>query len=579
MLEDRKFWHPITAKYDPYRGARPGPGAFPVVAASPWQIIGEADSVKMVREDSFVGEHTPRIAVGGGIAQHDLALQKGKEYIGYVWLKPATGKTTVRVSLRWGEKPEQRQSEGIACSGNDYVKSPLHFRAVSDTDRATLQVEVIDRGACFVGTASLMPADNVKGMRADTLEVLKELNAPIYRWPGGNFVSGYDWRDGLGPRDRRPPRRNPAWTGVEHNDFGLHEYLTFCEEVGAEPLITVNSGFGDDHSAAEEVEYVVGSADTPMGKWRAANGHPEPWRAEWWCIGNEMYGGWQLGAMSLNHYVLKHNLFAKAMRKVYPDIKLVGVGAVGSWSEGMLKGCADTMEAISEHFYKRDKESVLDHARQISDAVRGKVEAHLRYREQIGALKGRDIDIALDEWNFWYGPHVYGELGTRYFHKDALGIAMGLHEMIRSSEWFFMANYAQTVNVIGCIKTSKTEAAFATTGLPLKLYREHFGTIPVELGGETYPLDVAAAWTPDRKALTIGIVNATERKQELPLNIKGTRLTGAGRLWLIAHPDPMAYNEPGKEPNVVIKEMPVSDVSNKLTVPAYSISLYKLGVR
>jgi len=579
MLEDRKFWHPVTARYDPYRGRQAvgKDGSFAVVAASPWQIIGKADSVKMVKEDSFVGDHTPRIAVGGGIAQHDLALRKGKEYVGYVWLKPAAGKTTVRVSLRWGD--EGVQSEGIACTGDRYVKSPLHFRAVSNTDRATLQIEVIDRGACFVGTASLMPADNVKGMRADTLKVLKELDAPIYRWPGGNFVSGYDWRDGLGDPDRRPPRKNPAWTGVEHNDFGLHEYMAFCEEVGGEPLVTVNSGFGDDHSAAEEVEYVVGSADTPMGKWRAANGHPEPWEAEWWCVGNEMYGGWQLGYMSLNHYTQKHNLFAKAMRKVYPDIKLISSGSVGSWSEGMLKNCADYMDAISEHFYNQEKKPVLAHASQPADAIRSKVKAHQDYRERIESVKGKDIDIALDEWNYWYGPHVYGELGTRYFLKDALGIAGGLHEMIRNSDIYFMANYAQTVNVIGCIKTSKTAAAFATTGLALKLYRQQFGTIPVELGGDTFPLDVAAAWTSDRKALTIGIVNATEEKKDLPMELKGANLTGKGTLWVISHSDPMAYNEPGKEPNVVIKEKAVSGISNNLSVPPLSISLYKLAVR
>ena len=581
MLEDRKFWYPVTAKYDPYRGTRAAAkdGPFPVVGASPWQVIGEADSVEMVKEDSFVGDHTPRIAVGGGIAQHDLALLKGKEYVGYVWLKPAEGKTTVRVSLCWGDGPEERQSDSIACVGDSYVKSPLHFRGATDTERGTLQIEVIDRGGCFVGTVSLMPADNVKGMRADTLKVLKELDAPIYRWPGGNFVSGYDWRDGIGPRDRRPPRTNPAWTGVEHNDFGIDELIAFCKEVGAEPLITVNSGFGDDHSAAEEVEYVNGAADTPMGKWRAANGNPEPYNAKWWCIGNEMYGGWQLGSMSLNHYTLKHNLFAKAMLRADPSIKLIAVGAAGSWSEGMLKSCADNMDLISEHFYKRDKENVAEHVQQIVDAVRDKVTAHENYRKEIGTLKDKDIRIAIDEWNFWYGPHVFGELGTRYFHKDGLGIAAGLHEMIRNTDLVFMANYAQTVNVIGCIKTSKTAAAFETTGLALKLYRRQFGIIPVAVEGQSYPLDVVAAWTADRKALTIAVINPTEKRHELPMELKGAKISGKGRLWQIVHTDPMAYNEPGKKPNVVIEEKPVSGISNKLSVPALSINLYELAVR
>ncbi len=124
-----------------------------------------------------------------------------------------------------------------------------------------------------------MPADNVQGFRPDTLALLRELNAPVYRWPGGNFVSGYNWRDGIGDRDKRPPRKNPAWKGVEHNDVGIHEFMALCALLETEPYIAVNSGLGDVASAADEVEYVNGAAATPMGKLRAANGHAEPYRA------------------------------------------------------------------------------------------------------------------------------------------------------------------------------------------------------------------------------------------------------------------------------------------------------------
>jgi len=579
MLEDRKFYYPITEKYDPYRAAsgvsRDNP--FAIVKASPWQIIGPADSVTMVKEDSFVGEHTPLIAPDSGIAHHDLALRKGKDYVGYVWIKPATGKTTVRVSLRWGDKGVQ--SEGIACTGDRYMKSPLHFRAVSDTERATLQIEVIGRGACFVGTVSLMPADNIEGMRADTLKVLKELNAPLYRWPGGNFVSGYDWRDGIGDRDKRPPRTNPAWTGVEHNDYGFHEFIRFCRLVGAEPLVTVNTGFGDAYSAAAQLEYANGSTDTLMGALRAKNGDSNPFNVRYWCIGNEMFGSWQLGYMRLEHYVLKHNWVVDKMREVDPDIVPIASGNAGSWSEGLLRRCSNHIDLIAEHFYCQERKDLLEHTSQIPDNIKRKVQFHRELREKLDALKGKDIQIAMTEWNYWYGPHVFGELGTRYFHKDGLGIARGLHEYFRNSDIMFMANYAQTVNVIGCIKASKTAAAFETTGLVLKLYREHFGKIPVTITGDAYPLDISAAWTSDRKALTLGIVNPTENELELPLELKGAELSGKARLWQIAHTDPMAYNEPGKEPNVTIKEKTVSKISRKLSVPALSINLYKLAIK
>jgi len=574
MLEDRKFYFPVTADYDPYRASRgtPKDSPFAVVGASPWKIIGPADAVTMVKESSFVGEHTPRVKAGSGIRQHDLGLVQGKKYTGYAWLKAAEGSPSVEVTLT-GAKGSAR----FENLDDDYAKFDFAFTAAESTGEAILAISVAD-GDCFVGTVSLMPADNVEGMRADTLELLEELDSPVYRWPGGNFVSGYDWRDGIGPCDRRPPRKNPAWTGVEHNDFGLHEFMTFCRLLETEPFIAVNSGLGDVEDARDEVEYCNGAADTPMGKLRAENGHPEPFAVKWWSIGNEMYGGWQLGHMPLEKYVAKHNRFAEAMRAVDPSVKLIAVGAVGKWSEGMLKHCADHMDLISEHFYRREKPGLAAHVEQIPQAVRAKAEAHRDYRRRFDSLEDKDIDIALDEWNYWYGPHVFGELGTRYFLKDALGIAAGLNEYARQSDIMFMANYAQTVNVIGCIKTTKTAASFATTGLALKLYREHFGTIPLAVETES-PLDVAAALTEDGRQLTVGIVNPTMRELTLPLTLEGIELTGAGRRYEIAGDDPMAYNEPGKPPAVTIERTDIENTADQLEAAPCSVTLYVLEVK
>jgi alpha-N-arabinofuranosidase len=422
-----------------------------------------------------------------------------------------------------------------------------------------------------------MPADHIDGMRPDTLALLKELNSPVYRWPGGNFVSGYNWRDGIGDRDRRPPRKNPAWTGVEHNDFGLHEFMRFCEYLGTDAYIAVNSGQGDSKSAVDELQYANGAADTPMGKLRAANGHPEPWKVRWWSIGNEMYGGWQLGHMPLEKYTQKHNEFADAMRAVDPSIKLIAVGDAGPWSEGMLKACAGHMALMSEHFYCGEQPGLLGHVSQIPNAIRRKCELHRRYRRDFDVLKGKDIRIAMDEWNYWYGPNPFGELGTRYFLKDALGIAAGLHEYARQSDMVFMANYAQTVNVIGCLKTTKTAAALETTGLVLKLYRERFGTIPAATESSRL-LDAQAAWTADRKTLTIGVVNASLKAVEIPLEVKGAKLAGTGTRWQIAGSDPMAFNDPGQPPEVAIEEAAVKGISDKLSVAPCSVTLFALSV-
>jgi alpha-N-arabinofuranosidase len=531
----------------------------------------------------FVGKHTPQIILPGnkpcGIAQENLGLIKDKEYTGRIILAAVVEALPIKVSLVWGKGKNERHTvtinQGISRSYG-FTKFPLNFKSGATTNNGRLEIVGLGKKEFSIGTVSLMPADNIEGMRADTLKVLKELNAPLYRWPGGNFVSGYDWRDGIGDRDKRPPRTNPAWTGVEHNDYGFSEFIHFCRLVGAEPLVTVNTGFGDAYSAAAQLEYSNGSTDTLMGALRAKNGDTKPFNVRYWCIGNEMFGSWQLGYMRLEHYVLKHNWVVDKMREVDPDIVPIASGNAGSWSEGLLRRCSNHIDMIAEHFYCRDRKDMLEHTSQIPDNIKRKVQFHRDLREKLDALKGKDIQIAMTEWNYWYGPHVFGELGTRYFHKDGLGIARGLHEYFRHSDIMFMANYAQTVNVIGCIKASKTAAALETTGLVLKLYREHFGSIPLTITGDAYPLDVSAAWTSDRKALTIGIVNSTENELELPMELKGVKLAGKGQLWQIAHTDPMAYNEPGKEPNVRIKEKTVSKISRKLSVPALSINLYKL---
>lgn len=573
MLEDRKFYYPVTADYAPYGDRRPRGERFPVVRSSPWKIIGPADSVQMETREPFVGEHTPRVAPGAGIRQHDLALVAGKKYQGYLWAKSAgAGPAQLTVTLSSADGTSVAE-----CGAGDYTRHAFEFVATEATDRATLSITVSGQ-PCLIGTVSLMPADNIHGMRPDTLALLKELNSPVYRWPGGNFVSGYDWKDGVGDRDRRPPRKNPAWTGVEHNDFGLDEFMVFCRWLDTEPYIAVNSGLGEVESAVEQLQYANGAVDTPMGAWRAKNGHPEPYAVKWWGVGNEMYGGWQLGHMPLEQYIEKHNEFAKALVAEDDSIVIIAVGAVGPWSEGMMQQCAEHMDLISEHFYVQDRPGLASHVAQVPHSIRHIAQAHREYRERFESLAGKNINIALDEWNYWYGPHVFGELGTRYFLKDGLGVAAGIHEYIRQSDIMFMANYAQTVNVIGCIKTSKTESCFETTGLMLKLYREQFGTQPLAVTTQS-PLDVAAALTEDGRTLTVGIVNPTMEPLTLPLTIQGLTLSGTGERWQMAGPDPMAYNEPGQPPKVVLEHAPLTQVGAELQVAPCSVTLFKLGVR
>jgi alpha-N-arabinofuranosidase len=186
----------------------------------------------------------------------------------------------------------------------------------------------------------------------------------------------------------------------------------------------------------------------------------------------------------------------------------------------------------------------------------------------------------MDEWNYWYGNYVYGELGVVYHLKDALGIARGLHVFYRNSDIFFMANYAQTVNVIGCIKATRTASALESTGLVLAMYRAHFGTIPIPTNLSGPNIDVSAAWTDDKSEITVAIVNCTSSADAVALLPAAKELgtIGAARQWIITGADPMSYNTPGKDPQVTLSEHDVRITNNTLPSPPLSVTLYRFKV-
>ncbi|MGD0077927.1 MAG: beta-L-arabinofuranosidase domain-containing protein [Sedimentisphaerales bacterium] len=589
MLEDRKFYYPITDEYKPWgtdSAPRLNAGAYKYLRASPWKVIGPAGTVTMDTNNPYVGARTPVIHPAGdgnetGISQEGLAIVEGKGYTGRIILAAdkGAGPIVVRLVPDNGRPIDINVDVNLGEVSGNFKTYMIGFTSPVSSDNTRIEIVGKGKGEFRIGTLSLMPADNVKGWRRDVVELLKELDSPIYRWPGGNFVSGYNWRDGIGPRDKRPPRKNPAWKGIEHDDVGIDEYMELMGIIGAEPYVALNTGKGTIEEAAAEVEYFNGSTDTPMGKLRAQNGHPEPYKVKWWAVGNEMYGNWQIGHIPLEQYVKKHNQIAEAIWKVDPNAKLVGVGNVGSWSQTMLRVCADYMNLISEHIYCKEIKDVTRHTKQLANEIKRVADAHRKYRRDVNELAGKDIRIAMDEWNYWYGNYIYGELGVQYHLKDALGVATGLHEYFRNSDLYFMANYAQTVNVIGAIKTSRTESVLDTTGQVLKMYRRHFGQIPVAITGfNVSPIDVSAALTETKEKLTVAIVNPTDKEREIPIEIKGARIADKGKQWVIAGTDPMACNEPGKEPQVTIVEKTVLGLSSKLTVPGYSVSIFELEV-
>ena len=245
----------------------------------------------------------------------------------------------------------------------------------------------------------------------------------------------------------------------------------------------------------------------------------------------------------------------------------------------MLAQASNHMDLISEHFYVQHKPGLLSHVNQAPNEVRRIAEAHRKYRATIPTLKMKEVPVALDEWNYWYGPHVYGELGTQYFLEDALGVAAALNEFARQTDIYFMANYAQTVNVIGAIKTSKTAAVLDSTGVILALYRKHFGTIPVAVTGTPEPLDVMACWLDDsREALTLSIVNPTKRQMTLRLDAGKLKLPKTARFFLVGGLDPRACNVPGQPMQVAVRETAAAPFGRTVMVPPISVSLYHIAV-
>ena len=283
MLADRKFFAEVSSKPPAVQTGgfgRRGP-------QRRWVPVGPDASVTMDRKNAYVGEWSPVVrleaSTSHGIDQAGLVLNGGRAYTGRVILSGSPG-AKVAVSLVWGPAPADCQTVRVPPLTSTYVKVPFAFTAKADSSDGHLEIVGTGTGTFQIGAVSLMPADNVSGFKAATIKYLKELGIEMARWPGGNFVSAYDWRDGIGDRDRRPPRRELAWNGMESNDMGVDDFMTFCRLIGAEPYVAVNSGLGDAHSAAEEVEYVNGPATSRLGAQRAANGHPAPYGVKIWGV-------------------------------------------------------------------------------------------------------------------------------------------------------------------------------------------------------------------------------------------------------------------------------------------------------
>jgi alpha-N-arabinofuranosidase len=364
---------------------------------------------------------------------------------------------------------------------------------VAPVDRRILGGFAEHLGRCVYGGIydEGSPLADDQGFRKDVIEAVRRLRPPVLRWPGGNFVSGYHWTDGIGPKENRPRRMELAWHTEESNRFGTDEFMAFCEAVGAEPYLCVNMGTGTMDEAQAWVEYCNGTGDTEWANRRRENGREEPYRVRYWGLGNEVYGPWQIGQKSAEDYVKEARQWAKVLTWTDPSIELVSCGKDGwsEWDDTVISGLAEFVSWHSIHIYTGSDDYWADvlAPHQVERALRitAAMIEKARYQQKIS----HPIHIAYDEWNVWFrerdGP---AGLEERYTLADALAVGTYLHAFVRHAKAVRMANLAQLVNVIAPIVTSPEGMFLQSIYHPLRLFADHLGTsaLDVHVDSETH---------------------------------------------------------------------------------------------
>jgi len=457
-------------------------------------------------------------------------------------------------------------------------------RRIGTIDRMVYGMFVEHLGRCVYGgmydPGSSLSDEN--GFRKDVLEAARGLQVPILRYPGGNFVSGYHWIDGVGPKEKRPLRPELAWNTVETNPFGTNEFIQYCRELDTEPYLCANLGSGTMDEAAAWVEYCNRAEGTSYAKLRAEHGFSEPHKVTYWGLGNEMYGDWQIGHKNAQDYATFARQCGKMMKGVDPSIKLVLCGAGHlDWDREALERCADIVEYISYHIYWGPWQGQDPHLSTLAQPYSS--EKYLRFLWHLIEQVRRDrrvdhpIRISLDEWNVWYRTRD-NQLEERYDLTDALAVAIYMNMMRRNCQAIGMANLAQMVNVIAPIFTSPEGMFLQTIYHPLRLAVEKTGPVSLEAHVEcdTYAadyvrlaevpyLDVLASVDESAKKLFVSLVNLSAKEsQAVDIVMQSGDLGSSGRAHVIAGEAPDVVNDFGVE-RVACRTEDLTDVSARFT--------------
>ena len=453
------------------------------------------------------------------------------------------------------------------------------------------------------------PLSDGLGFRQDVLEALRPMRMPLVRYPGGNFVSNYDWRDGIGPQNQRPARPDFAWKTIEPNTFGVDEFTAWCRTLDTSPMVIVNLGTGEPKQAAELLEYCNLPGGTYWADQRIANGNKEAHGVKLWGLGNEMDGPWQAAHVPAEVYARRASQASQLMKGLDPSIELVLCGSSGQivptymeWDRIVLEHCWDHVDYIATHHYSRNDPD--DTARFLAEGVviDRMIEDYASLIRYMRALKKSDkrIYVAFDEWNVWYRVHGRGQawwqraphlLEEVYNLEDALVVAQYLSSFIRHADVVKVACLAQIVNVIAPILTRRDGVLIQSIYHPFVMCSEHAQglslvpavdcpTYDVDERGEVPTLDVAACYDPEGSRMSLFLVNRDlQQKMTVDVTLYDRSIEAVIEAVVLSGDDPKAANS-WEDPNVV-KPAPgeanvTADGHVRVEVPALGLAVVAL---
>src|SRR5215469_3497274 len=458
---------------------------------------------------------------------------------------------------------------------------------------------------------------DANGFRKDVMEEIRHLGVPIIRYPGGNFVSGYNWLDGVGPKQSRPRVLDKAWNTLESNQFGTNEFMAWCKAVGTLPMMGLNLGTGTTEEAAALVEYCNVDKGTKWSELRRKHGVADPYKVRHWCLGNEMDGPWQIGHITATEYGYKAADAARQMRAVDPSLTLIACGSSGpfmptylDWDREVLEQCYEYVDALSLHRYVGDTEMEtgsssakymalnLTMDRQIEEtlAVCDYVRGHKRSKKQLW--------LSFDEWNVWYrersgdavnghgkeAPHLLEEI---YNLEDALVVGGLVNTLLRHADRVKIACLAQLVNVIAPIMTN-TKGMFRQTiyypyswglhyakGAVLQVQQEGSSTYDVSGIGQVPHLDIVGTADSASGAVALFILNRDlEKSRQFEINWEGN-IPGAVQQALVLTGDDLkavnGFDAPERVKPKAADKPSTSGGKTRIEVPAKSYSVIQWG--